>query len=82
MGFFSLSLLLPLLGWLPCFRMWLYLTNSATSFDEPILFFSRVSHYISFLERSLVERGEGVNLPLSESLCVFVFSFSVDILEQ
>lgn len=24
----------------------------------------------------------GVKLPLSESLCVFVFSFSVDILEQ
>lgn len=30
-----LLLLLPFAGWLPCFRTWLYLTNSATSLDEP-----------------------------------------------
>ncbi len=45
-------------GWLPCFRMWLYLTNSATSLDEPICFFSRVSYYISLPEVASWKGGE------------------------
>lgn len=44
------------------------------------MIFSRVSYYLPLLE--VVSGKGGVSLPLSESLCVFVFSFSVDILEQ